>query len=64
MSSIIFIDKCVFTGIDNAESECDLDNVDNWDHVIENNGNLDCLKSKVDSVINMVNEKLLEKRQK
>lgn len=54
----------VFTeGIDNAESECDLDTVDSWDHIVENNGNLDDLKSKVDSVVNVVNEKLLEKRQ-
>uniref|UniRef100_A0A1B6M1B1 Phosphomevalonate kinase n=1 Tax=Graphocephala atropunctata TaxID=36148 RepID=A0A1B6M1B1_9HEMI len=47
----------VFTsGIDDQETECDLDSVGEWDLIIENNGTLDDLQSDIERIVKIVKQ--------
>lgn len=41
-------------GIDDAESECGLDNYPEWDVKIENNGDMEKLSQEIDKLIDMI----------
>ncbi|XP_022100904.1 phosphomevalonate kinase-like isoform X2 [Acanthaster planci] len=45
-------------GIDDAESECDLDHGVTWDFIISNNGNIDVLEPQLAQIIDHIQEKL------
>ncbi|XP_023598338.1 phosphomevalonate kinase isoform X2 [Trichechus manatus latirostris] len=46
------------TGVDDAESECGLDNFGDFDWVIENHGDEQCLEEQLGSLIEFVHSRL------
>ncbi|XP_042135328.1 phosphomevalonate kinase isoform X2 [Peromyscus maniculatus bairdii] len=49
----------VFTpGVDDAESECGLDNFGNFDWVIENHGDEQCLEDQLENLLEYIRAKL------
>ena len=51
---LLFLD----TGVDDAESECDLDAGVNWDFTLHNNGDKDALDKELNSLIEHVNQRI------
>lgn len=47
-------------GVDDAESECGLDHIANWDMVIENNGNGSDLEDNLDLLIRICRDALYD----
>ena len=41
------------SGIDDAESECGLDEISDWDFVIENNGGMNIMYDILQSIVNI-----------
>lgn len=48
------------TGVDDAESECGLDEGIHWDYLIHNNGDQDLLDKDIDHLVTIVQEKLCD----
>ena len=48
----------IFAGIDNAESECDLDAGVKFDVVIDNSGNDEALSVQLQDLLHSINSKL------
>lgn len=45
-------------GVDDAESECGLDNFGNFDWVIENHGDEQCLEDQLENLLEYIRAKL------
>lgn len=47
-----------FSGIDDQETECDLDCIKEWDITITNNGSIDDLNPTIDSIVHTIKQAL------
>lgn len=45
-------------GVDDAESECGLDNFGNFDWIIENHGDEQCLEDQLENLLEFIHAKL------
>lgn len=51
----------VFTkGVDDAPSECDLDGLDKWDYLINNNHSSEHVEDSLDDILNVIKMKITE----
>jgi hypothetical protein len=49
---------CDIIGVDDAESECGLDEGITWDYVVKNNGTQEQLKSAIKPLIDIIKDKI------
>ncbi|XP_067666805.1 phosphomevalonate kinase-like [Haliotis asinina] len=46
------------SGVDDAESECGLDSVTDWDYIFQNNNNINQFETSLDTIVDDVQKKL------
>ena len=54
----ILVNNIYFTDVDDAESECDLDSIESWNKVVNNDGDELQVSNFLDEIISLISEKL------